>query len=369
MSIVQVFYSRITKHGSFEDFMIELARQSKERGMTLSFVFPNMKTQAVKDTLERFDAKVYVVSTRWESFLFLGKVLKIIKRQDADTVDFHFCSSLNFILLFLILRIMRKKVIFHYHGEIKPLEELGFFNHHFSRLRLLTFFVNRVVCVSGANKRYLEALNIRKSIDVIYNGINIENFTHTHIERDFRKEFGFTNGERIVTAMGSLIPRKGIDVLLRAARLTMDCKPDVRFVFIGGGDKAKYEKLAKDLGIEGKVYFTGLIKEYPYYILRASDVYVSASFAESFGLSIAEAQVLGLPVVATSVGGVPEVVDGGRTGLLVASGDDSALAEAIVRLLEDEDLQEYLCREAAVYVRAKFNIQEKVKELIDVCFS
>ncbi len=363
MSILQIFNSRIEKHGSFEDFMIELAKTAKEKNTKLGFVFPNVDTQEVKEKIEALGAKIYIIRDNWSSFKFAKKLLKVILKEKSQVLDFHFCYSLNFVFLFLILRLLRIKVIYHYHGEIAPVEELKFINRHFSKLRLITLFANEIICVSEANKRFLEALNINKNIYVVYNGINADNFKNRNFEGDFRKEMGFTNNELIVTSIGSLIPRKGMDVLIKAASFVIKELPQTRFIIIGGGEKGKYQKIAEDLGVKEKVIFTGLIKEYPYNILKDTDLYVSASFAESFGLSIAEAQILGIPVVATKVGGVLEVVKDGETGILVSPGNSQLLAKTIIELLANQELRKKFSQAGKKWIEEKFDLEEKVEEL------
>lgn len=368
-TIIQVFNSRIQKHGSFEDFMIEFARETREKKINLTFVFPKIETEEVKRKIESLGASVYIIKESWLSFKFIIGLLKIILKEKPQILDFHFCYSLNFVFLFFILYFFGRKVVYHYHGEIRPLEELKFVNRHFSTLRLLTLFVNIIVCVSEANKRFLKALNINKKICVIYNGVDVKSFTNVISDRDFKKEIGFTNGELIITSIGSLIPRKGMNVLIKAAKYVIENVPRARFVIIGGGNKDGYLKLAEDLGIKDKVILTGLIKDYPYHILKATDLFVSASFAESFGLSIAEAQILGIPVVATEVGGVPEVVQDGKTGVLVSSGDSKSLAEAMTKVLCSKELRKEFSEAGKEWVREQFNLEDKVKELLDVCFS
>lgn len=366
ITVIQIFNSSIQKHGSFEDFMIELAGQAHERNVNLGFIFPGIKTTEIRNALVSLNAKFFIIKKRWSSFGFVGEILKIMQAENADVLDFHFCASLNLIPLFIILRLLKKKIIFHYHGEIMPVEKIKFINKYISRLRIFCSLADKIICVSEANRKFLQALNIRKKIDVVYNGIKIDNFRNVQVKSDFRKEYGI-NGELVVTSIGSLIPRKGMDIFLRAAKEILNNIPNVRFVIVGGGDIKKYEQLARDLGIFDKVILTGLLKDYPYHILKATDLYVSASFAESFGLSVAEAQIIGIAVVATEVGGIPEVVQDGRTGLLVEPGDYRKLALAIERLLLDENLRKKFSLAGQQWVSKQFELKNKVEEFINVC--
>jgi glycosyltransferase involved in cell wall biosynthesis len=364
MNIMQVFNSRIEKHGSFEDFMIEFAKQAKEKKLKVSFVFPAIETYSVKEKLEFFNAKVYIVENGWQSLRFIKDLCKIIFKERVKVIDFHFCTTLNLVPLFILLRVLRKVIIFHYHGEIIPIDDLKFRNRHFSRLRLITLFVNKIICVSYANKRFLEALNIKKEMHVVYNGIDIDKFAKMQTDRDFKREMGFKNGELIVTSIGSLIPRKGVKVLIKAVKYVIQRLPQARFIIAGGGNKGPYQKLTKILELQDKIIFTGLIKEYPYYILKASDLYVSASFAESFGLSIAEAKALGIPVVATRVGGVSEVVDEYKTGLLKDVGNFKELSEGIINLFNDKELRRQFSEAGKKRIKSAFNLKDKVTELL-----
>jgi glycosyltransferase involved in cell wall biosynthesis len=370
MRILQVFNSRIQKHGSFEDFMIQLADKAKSNNLQVGFVFPRINTQEVRERLECLGAKVYTIEDSWKSFAFLKKLVKIVKSYKPDILDFHFCYSANFAIIFLILKIIGIKIIYHYHGEIFPIENLKFANRHFSKLRFQTLFVDKIICVSEANKKFLKALNVNKKIDVVYNGVNVRNFgKEANKTSDFRTKMGFTNGELIVTSIASLIPRKGVDILIRAAKSVIDNAPQARFILIGGGDKTPYQRLAESLGISDKIVFMGLVKDYPYHILKDTDVFAHASYAESFGLSIAESQLIGLPVVATDVGGVPEVVRDGLSGFLVPAGDSDKLARAITSLLNDEKLRKDLGAFGKKWIAERFNLENKVEELIDACIS
>lgn len=370
MKIFQVFNSRIQKHGSFEDLFIELSRSSSKKGIKVCFIFPDIKTEGVKEEILSYpNTEVFVIEKIWSSIAYSINFLKLVFRKNPDILDFHFCYSINFAPLFLLLRLLGKKVIYHYHGEIKPINELRFINRHFSKLRLMTLFVNKIICVSEANKQYLEALNIRKEMVVVYNGIEVSRLQNINVKTGFKEQTWTRNGQLIVTTIGSLIPRKGIDIFIGAASIVSREIPQAKFVIVGGGEDKEYRKQAEALGLKEKVIFTGLIKEYPYHILKDTDVYVSASYAESFGLSIAEAQAIGKPVVATRVGGVPEVVVDGRTGKLVPPGDSRGLAESIIYFLKNENIRKEFGNNGKVWVSEHFNLKDKVEELLNVCFN
>jgi len=147
-------------------------------------------------------------------------------------------------------------------------------------------------------------------------------------------------GSHTVLFVGRLEPVKGIAVLLKAAALVVKQLPAARFVFAGSGHPAlpqeKLNALIREHGLEKHVAQVGGLKksELDHWYARAG-LCVVPSHYESFGLVALEAMAAGLPVVATRVGGLPELIEDGRTGLLVAAGDANAMAAAVTRLLTD----------------------------------
>lgn len=143
-----------------------------------------------------------------------------------------------------------------------------------------------------------------------------------------------------VACAARLTPEKGLDVLLRAAALMRAHVPDLRVLVLGGtqtgheayGDELR--RLSNDLGVASAVCFRGFVDE-PFREWTGARVYAQPSRREGFGLAAAEAMASGLPVVASRVGGLVDVLDGGRAGVLVSPDDPHALAGAITGLLDD----------------------------------
>jgi glycosyltransferase involved in cell wall biosynthesis len=193
----------------------------------------------------------------------------------------------------------------------------------------------------------------------VYNGVDVENF----VGRRIRKK---ESDERCLLFVGRLSPEKGLHILLEAFAQVVKRYSKVHLNIVGpesmapidfivnsdsdekvrnlasfySGSYLEHLKRQMSSEIASRVRFTGFI---PHSGLNAyydeADILINPSFIESFGRSLIEAMACGLPVIATKIGGMPEVVEEGRTGLLVESGDVSALTDAIVRLLEDEPLR------------------------------
>jgi glycosyltransferase involved in cell wall biosynthesis len=205
----------------------------------------------------------------------------------------------------------------------------------------------------------------------VHPGIDARPYVEAASERDtIRKELEIAAGEKAVGIVGRLQPWKGQHVFLRAmARLAH--RSDAVFLVAGGaigGFSESYPEelraLASALGIAGRVRFLGHRPDVPR-VLAALDVFVHASRAEPFGIVIVEAMAAGVPVVATRGGGVDEIVQHERNGLLVEFGDDAAIARAVERLLDDAGLSARLVEEARRTATQTFTVENMAAHATD----
>lgn len=185
----------------------------------------------------------------------------------------------------------------------------------------------------------------RDKIVVIPNGINLEEFGIPYSREECKSKLGL-NGNNVVLFIGTLYPIKGLHILLKAMPKIIKDHENTIFVFIGGGDIDKYKGLSEELGVKKHVKFAGFIgdasKKALYY--KAAEVFVLPSLRESFGVVNLEAMACGIPIVASNVGGIPDVIKHGENGLLVPPKDPEALADAIIYLLENEEEREKMGR-------------------------
>ncbi|MDH4037624.1 MAG: glycosyltransferase [Candidatus Krumholzibacteria bacterium] len=182
------------------------------------------------------------------------------------------------------------------------------------------------------------------SIDVVPSGIDLDKFARGREATAVRAEFGLDGATRVVGNIAALAPHKSQSDLLRAAGHVLATRDDVRFFVVGEGAlRADLERLAGSLGIAGRVVFTGFRPD-ALDLLRMFDVFVMSSYLEGLGTSIMDAQAVGIPVVATRTGGIPEIVEDGESGLLVPPRSPDLLAAAILRMLDDETLREACIR-------------------------
>jgi glycosyltransferase involved in cell wall biosynthesis len=181
--------------------------------------------------------------------------------------------------------------------------------------------------------------------------------------RDVRAELGIAREAPLIGAVGVLRAQKAHGVLLRAAAALVDAHPSLTVLIAGEGpERAALEALARELDIADRVRLPGY-REDVGDILQALDVAVSSSDYEGSPLAVMEYMDAGLPIVATAVGGVPDLIEDGVHGLLVARGDSAALAAAIAELLGDAQRARALGERARERRRTEFDIETLVRRL------
>lgn len=184
--------------------------------------------------------------------------------------------------------------------------------------------------------------------------------------RDVRDELGISPGAPVIGTVCVMRPQKALHVLLRAVAELLPRQPALRVLIAGDGpERQRLEALAAELGVAGAVTFLGARKDVPD-ILRALDVAVSSSDFEGSPLAVMEYMDAALPVVATTVGGVPDLIEPGVHGLLVARGDHVGLAHAIDDLLRDPERRREMGHRARERRESEFSIDVLVGRLEDL---
>jgi len=200
-------------------------------------------------------------------------------------------------------------------------------------------------------------------VSLIYNGVDLERYDHQEPCCTLRDEYGIEPGSQLVGVVARLEPEKGHPTLLAAWPSVLRRVPTAYLLVIGEGSQCDgLRRQAAALRIAHRVVFTGRRDDIPA-VTAALDVAVLPSYREAQGLSILEAMALSRPVVASNVGGIPEVIEDGVSGLLVEPHDADGLAQAISRLLLDHQLADMIGRAGHDVVRAKFCLDHMVAEV------
>ena len=241
-----------------------------------------------------------------------------------------------------------------------------FYRPGYEERKMFTSYLDVSVFVSNTLK--MEWLNIarcrRKKVFVLPNPVNIQ---------EIRKKIASTSvpgrkkGVHLVT-LGRLSEVKGLDVLIHALLWLTEHHPEKNFFLsiIGDGPyRYNLEALVRDCAINDVVTFLGE-KENPYPFLKSADIFVQPSLHEGFGVSIVEAMLMTIPVVASSVGGIPDTLHNGEYGMLVPPGDARALATAILQLASDKLLADGYAVKACAYAEKTFDASRITGKLVDM---
>lgn len=230
------------------------------------------------------------------------------------------------------------------------------------------------LCLSLADHVIINAEAIKKDLlrrgyraerlTVIPNGIDSERFRVPRSGESVRRELGIPLRAPVVGVLSRLMKTKGLEYFIQAAALIAARVPDVRFLIVGD-TKVKQEyreelkRLTIKLGLQNRVVFAGFRLDVPE-LLAALSISVLPSLGEGLSNSLLESMAAGLPVVATRVGGNPEIVEDGVNGLLVEPADAEALARAICQLLENRTLAKNLGQAGRRLVFTRYSIEQAV---------
>jgi glycosyltransferase involved in cell wall biosynthesis len=197
---------------------------------------------------------------------------------------------------------------------------------------------------------------------VIQNGIDVDAFTGTADGERTRRELGIPAGAPVIGTVGRLNEIKRQDVLLRAFAKVRAELSETRLLLVGDGPlRQQLEALAKELGIAPAVHFAGYQPSSASF-LQAMNVFALTSRSEGMPQAVLEAAVAKLPIIASRVGGLPEVIQDGRTGLLFEAGDDEALSKGLRELLTNAPLAQRLGAAAHDHVCARFHVRRMAEE-------
>jgi glycosyltransferase involved in cell wall biosynthesis len=166
----------------------------------------------------------------------------------------------------------------------------------------------------------------------------------------------------VLGTVANLLPIKGLETMIEALPLVRTKMPSVRYIIVGAGSEAYLRELlnlCKDRDVSDAVHFVGF-HDRPWAYLESMDLYVQPSRDEALGIAAIEAMAMGKPVVASRVGGLPEVVDHERTGLLVTPDDPEKLSDAILSLLQDDVRRKAMGELGAQVARERFDVRSSV---------
>lgn len=356
LSVLHVTWSFLT--GGLERLVLDLVRLGPALGLRPAVAVLSQAGDLAQQ-VRRLNIPLSVLGKRpGLDFRMVSRLVRLLRAQGVQVIHAHNQGAMFYAGLAGI--ITGRPMIATRHGTSRwgpgQPPDLSY--------RLLSRLVGRLARVTVCVGR--DSLRVARQVDrlpanrlrLIYNGVDPDRFPHGPRAREqARRELGLPAETPLVVSVGRLSPEKDQAGLLKACAELRGRLPDLRLLILGEGPQRQaLSDLARELGLADRVELAGDHHDVPRY-LAAADVFALNSRSEGISISLLEAMASGLPVVATRVGGNPEVVQEGHSGLLVPAASPPLLARALGRVLQNPALASSLGRAAEERVRAHFSLQ------------
>ena len=335
-------------------------------------LYPSLET---RNFLERFSNRVITIPqlkrdiNPLSDIVALLRLYRLFRKEDFDIVHTHTAKAGA--LGRLAARFAGvPKIVHTSHGH----NFYGYFGPVRSKLvvmveRFISYFTDKINALTELEKQDLASYKVAQpaKIVVINSGLELDRYRKININAgEKRSELRVGQDTILVGMISRLETVKGPEYFIEAARLIAEKFPEVKFIVAGDGSlRSKLEFQCEKLHISDKLIFIGWREDIPE-ILSVLDILVMPSLNEAVGRILIEAGACGKPVVATRVGGIPEVVKDNQTGILVPPGDAHGLARAVISLLEDEKKRQRMGETAKNWVDDKFSASRMVKGFSDL---
>jgi L-malate glycosyltransferase len=308
--------------------------------------------------------KIYTIGrSAGIDFKLISKLKAIIKEYKPDVIHPHQYTPYFYTILSNI-SLYRPKIVFSEHGRFYP-DRMSprrvMFNQFANRL------TDRIISVCEATKKALVKYEWfpANKIEVIYNGIKIEKFQIKIDIAEKRRSLGLKEDDIVIGAVGRLCTEKNYKMLILAFGLVAKDVHNAKLVIVGGGQlEDQLRQTAADMGLTNKVLFLGPRTDVPE-ILKTFDIYALSSDSEGASQVLLEAMASGTPVVATNVGGNPEIILDGQTGILVPRGDQFKFAEAILNIANDLQYRGKMAENGRNRIFEKFTFTQMVENYVN----
>jgi glycosyltransferase involved in cell wall biosynthesis len=370
-TVISVFWHHPTFVRSMEAYMRELSVQLERLGWKHVLVFAGPPSPEVRRFLDLPNNRLEVIERCGErAWGPMFKMAGLLVRVRPQIVHLHFIDArAGYPWLAKLLMVRSVYMTDHISRPEGYSYRRGAMWRRIAS-RLLHVPVRKTFCVSS----YVRQCNTDEGamcdgrLALLYNGVDCGRAERGAVRRhEVRRRYGIADDEVLVLQVSWLIPEKGIGDLLRAAQRVVAKNDKIRFLIAGEGThRAEYEIMAEQLGISNCVTFVGQVDDpFGVGLYAASDIVCQLSrWEEAFGLTIAEAMASRKPVIATRVGGIPELVRHGQSGFLVEPGDVNAMAETILLLAQSPELRISMGLTGRELCNRNFDVVKQVDSLI-----
>lgn len=342
--------------GGTEKHLFELATGMAEAGFQVSvgaFIDGPYAEEFKKDSRLNYfcleSSRIYDL----HGLRAFARIVRYINSQNVTVVQsFHTAADL--------ITPLAARLSFRSPKIFSSRRDLGYTKskRHLQMQRIVNHLIDGVLANSQAVKQAVcdQEGYAPEKITVIHNGINLEPFARDDKKREQQRALlGVDDKTILIGSVGNIRPVKGYDLLVESAGVVCSQLPDVRFVHAGEGEQlADLQQRCKELGLQGRFTFMGSVKDIPAF-LSGLDIYVQPSRSEGLSNAIIEAMAASLPVVATAVGGNPDLIDSKKTGIIVKL-HELAIAEQLLNLVKDSEMRVFLGNNAHVKTLERFQI-------------
>lgn len=354
MKILELTGMDSTKYGGLEKFNVALTKASP----TDKFIFVyNSKPHvpAYINDLQKHHAKIIIIPTSPHK-KYITQIIRLIKKEKPDIVHFHF-GGLK-LLVAPIIKILFPKIkqVATYHSEYLSTKKI-----HIFLTRIFLLCQCHVIAVSeGVRHGLITRFGNKRKFDVSYLGVSCDVSNHST-----KQDFGIDKNTIVMTSIGFDITIKGFDIIAKSVKILTNKPviPNFKIIIVGLDKQreADYLVMLRNLGIENRFILLGIRNDIDY-ILDATDIYLQPSRTEGLPLSIMEAINHGLPIIATNVGGIPEIVQHTENGILTHPSNVEELAVAIEELIINKEKRLQL-RNKSKALSARFSRENGVERL------
>jgi glycosyltransferase involved in cell wall biosynthesis len=376
MKRILIFAAYFHPHiGGYEKIVYELSRRLVQSGYEIDILTCNTERAPAYEELDGI--KIYRLPC-WNALNSLYpipkpyptsfRILRKLLRKNYDVVNTQTRFFVTSFLGLIFAKLKRTPLVHTEHGarhSTVPNKVLDLISRAYDHSigTLLVKSARRNIGVSQAACEFLKHIGAANP-QVIYNGIDTGIFKRKNT--NYRQKLGIGNDAVVVTFVGRLIYAKGAQDLISAFPRIKDTAPNVKLLIVGGGPyRAELEKLARQTDCHSSILFLGQKNQDEVInVLSTADIFVNPSYSEGLGISVLEAASIGLPIIATDVGGTREIITTDKTGILVKARDVGQLAEELGRLLANAELRGKLGKNARILAKRKFSWDKITGEYI-----
>jgi len=337
--------------GGMESYVLSLARRLPRNRFKMLCLCPF--ESRLTDDLRKAEVDVYISplseDVQWETLQLAMTIIRVhgVKLLHAHLPNAHLLAS-------LLSSITGVPAVATIHGRSIPMREL--------EISQLGFTHVTVVCQNA----YMHALGVgipEERVHLIRNGVDCDRFANSGSTHYLHGVLGIPATHQLIGFVGRLSPEKAPDMFVRMASLLHGPFPDKHFVMVGEGPLlSELRTLVDDLRLAHRIHFAGLQSDMPA-VYHSLELLVSSSTTEGMPFALMEGMAAGLATVATQVGGVPEIVEVGTTGLLAEPGEPHRLAQAVAELMRDPARRIAMGAAATLRVQEKFSLEKSVNQM------